>query len=195
MMASLPSVPGQYQRLIDGRRRVAHSPMMHGAPSGNCARVGRQKYAPSDTFSFFVSPRSKEHHGRDTRIETLMRGKLSLVSVVDDDQSVRESLPDLLWEFGFAAEVFSSAEAFLESDVVSETRCLLLDVVMPGMSGPELQQELIRRRQEIPIVFMTALSDDSVRPRLLAEGAVDCLFKPFSETALLDALNAALGVR
>jgi FixJ family two-component response regulator len=121
-----------------------------------------------------------------------MKGKRSLVSVVDDDESVRESLPDLLREFGFAAETFSSAEAFLASGVVNDTNCLLLDVAMPGMSGPELQQELIRRRRDIPIVFITAGGDESVRPRLLAEGAVECLFKPFSETALLDALNAAL---
>ena len=124
-----------------------------------------------------------------------MMGKRSLVSVVDDDESVRESLPDLLREFGFAAEAFSSAEAFLASDVVLETSCLLLDVAMPGMSGPELHQELIRRRRDIPIVFITAGGDESVRPRLLAEGAVECLFKPLSETALLDALNAALRVR
>jgi FixJ family two-component response regulator len=122
-------------------------------------------------------------------------GKRSLVSVVDDDESVRESLPDLLREFGFAAEAFSSAESFLASDFLSETNCLLLDVAMPGMSGPELQQELIRRRRDIPIVFITAGGDESVRPRLLAEGAVECLFKPLSETALLDALNAALRVR
>ena len=122
-------------------------------------------------------------------------GERSLVSVVDDDESVRESLPDLLREFGFAAEAFLSAEAFLASDVVRETSCLLLDVAMPGMSGPELQQELIRRRRDIPIVFITAGGDESVRPRLLAEGAVECLFKPLSETALLDALNAALRVR
>jgi FixJ family two-component response regulator len=119
----------------------------------------------------------------------------SLVSVVDDDESVRESLPDLLREFGFAAEVFSSAEAFLASDVVGETSCLLLDVGMPGMSGPDLQQELIRRRHEIPVVFITARADESVRARLLGEGAVESLFKPFSETALLDALNRALRVR
>ena len=122
-------------------------------------------------------------------------GKRSLVSVVDDDESVRESLPDLLREFGFAAEAFSSAEAFLTSDVVSETSCLLLDVAMPGMSGPELQQELIRRRHEIPIVFITANGDQTVRPRLLAQGAVECLFKPFSDAALLDALKAALRMR
>ena len=119
----------------------------------------------------------------------------SLVSVVDDDESVRESLPDLLRQFGFAAEAFSSAEAFLASDVVGETNCLLLDVAMPGMSGPELLQELRSRRQEIPIVFITAQRDEGVRPRLLAHGAVECLFKPFSETALLDVVNAALRTR
>jgi FixJ family two-component response regulator len=121
-----------------------------------------------------------------------MMDKPSLVSVVDDDESVRESLPDLLREFGFAAEAFSSAEAFLASDVVSETSCLLLDIAMPGMSGPDLQQELTRRRQQIPIVFITAHGDTTVRPRLLARGAVECLFKPFSEAALLDAVGTAL---
>jgi FixJ family two-component response regulator len=123
-----------------------------------------------------------------------MMGKRSLVSVVDDDQSVRESLPDLLREFGFAAEAFSSAEAFLVSEAVGQTSCLILDIAMPGMSGPDLQQELKRRRQEIPIVFITAGGDESVRPRVLAEGAVACLFKPFSDTALLDALNVALRI-
>jgi FixJ family two-component response regulator len=119
----------------------------------------------------------------------------SLVSVVDDDESVRESLPDLLRQFGYVAQAFSSAEAFLESEAVGETRCLILDIAMPGMSGPDLQQELMRRRQEIPIVFITAQGDETVRPLLLAHGAVECLFKPFSETALLDALNAALRTR
>jgi FixJ family two-component response regulator len=121
--------------------------------------------------------------------------KRSLVSVVDDDESVRESLPDLLRLFGFAAQAFSSAQAFLASDVISETSCLLLDVAMPGMSGPELQQELIRQRHQIPVVFITARGDESVRSRLLASGAVECLFKPFSETALVDALNLALRMR
>ena len=122
-------------------------------------------------------------------------GERSLVSVVDDDESVRESLPDLLRQVGFEAHAFSSPEAFLASGVVSETSCLLLDIAMPGMSGPELQQELLRRRQEIPIVFITANGDKTVRPHLLAQGAVECLFKPFSEAALLDALNAALRMR
>ena len=121
--------------------------------------------------------------------------KRSLVSVVDDDESVRGSLPDLLRQFGFAAHAFSSAEAFLASEVVNETSCLILDVAMPGMSGPDLQEELTRRQQGIPIVFITANGDKTVRPRLLAQGAVECLFKPFSEAALLDALDAALGMR
>ena len=121
--------------------------------------------------------------------------KRSLVSIVDDDESVRESLPDLLRQFGFAAHAFSSAEAFLASEVVSETSCLILDVAMPGMSGPDLQEELIRRQQRIPIVFITGNGDRTVRPRLLAQGAVECLFKPFSEAALLDALDAALRMR
>jgi FixJ family two-component response regulator len=116
----------------------------------------------------------------------------SLISVVDDDESVRESLPDLIREFGFAARAFSSVERFLESGAADETRCLLLDIAMPGMSGLDLQQELRRRRHDIPIVFITAQADDMLRPRLLADGAVDCLLKPFSEAALLDALSRAL---
>ena len=121
-----------------------------------------------------------------------MSPKSSLVSVVDDDESMREALPDLLRQFGFAAEAFASAEAFLASEFVSKTSCLLLDVAMPGMSGPDLQQELTRRRQKIPIVFITAYGDASVLRRLLARGAVRCLVKPFSEAALLDAVDAAL---
>ena len=121
-----------------------------------------------------------------------MTGNASLVSVVDDDESVRESLPDLLRQFGFDVEAFASAEAFLASDAVSETSCLLLDIAMEGMSGPELQKELERRRQAIPIVFITANGDRTVRPSMLARGAVDCLIKPFSEAALLNAIRAAL---
>jgi FixJ family two-component response regulator len=119
----------------------------------------------------------------------------SLVTVVDDDESVRESLPDLLRALGFAAQAFASAEEFLLSDAVSATRCLILDVAMPGMSGPALQQELSRRCQAIPIVFITAHADDRIRPRVLDAGAVDCLYKPFTDTALLAAVNAALEMR
>jgi FixJ family two-component response regulator len=119
----------------------------------------------------------------------------ALVSVVDDDESVRESLPDMLRQFGFAAEAFSSAEAFLASDVLGRTSCLILDVAMPGMSGPDLQRELATHGPAIPIVFITASGDKAIRTRVLADGAVECLFKPFSEAALLDALNTALRVR
>ena len=118
----------------------------------------------------------------------------ALVSVVDDDESVRESLPDLLREFGFAVRAFSSAEEFLASDYVGQTRCLILDIAMPGMSGPDLQRELTLRRQEIPIVFITAYGDETTRPRILEQGAVECLFKPFSDTALLGALDAVFRV-
>src|SRR6202040_4082288 len=118
----------------------------------------------------------------------------SLVSVVDDDESVRESLPDLLKEFGFEPRTFSSAEEFLASESVADTNCLVLDVAMPGMTGPDLQRELMRREQSIPIVFITAHRDATVRPRLIAEGAVDCLFKPFEPTDLLQAINTALRV-
>jgi FixJ family two-component response regulator len=115
-----------------------------------------------------------------------------LVSVVDDDESVRESLPDLLGEFGFAARAFSSPEEFLSSDCIAQTKCLILDIAMPGMSGPDLQRELKLRQRNIPIIFITASTDKAVRPRLLEQGAIECLFKPFSDTALLEALNAAL---
>jgi len=117
-----------------------------------------------------------------------------LVSVVDDDESIRESLPDLLKEFGFAVQAFSSAEEFLASDFLGQTRCLILDIAMPGMTGPDLQRELILRGSEIPIVFITGQRDKTVRPRLLKQGAIECLFKPFSDTALLKALNSALRV-
>ncbi|MEX3777374.1 response regulator transcription factor [Pseudomonas sp. MYb118] len=117
-----------------------------------------------------------------------------LISVVDDDESVREALPDLLREFGFAVQAFSSAQAFLASDYLEQTRCLILDVAMPGMSGPELQKQLASQHYAIPIIFITALSDAGQRPFLVNQGAVDCLLKPFSEAELLKALSAALPV-
>jgi FixJ family two-component response regulator len=116
----------------------------------------------------------------------------ALVSIVDDDESVRESLPDLVRQLGFAARAFPSAEAFLASEFVGETRCLLLDIAMPGMSGPDLQRELVNRQQMIPIVFITASGEGAIRSQLLADGAVECLFKPFSETALVEALITAV---
>ena len=115
-----------------------------------------------------------------------------LVSIVDDDESVRESLPDLVRELGFTALAFSSAREFLASTSVAGTECLILDIMMPGMSGPELQEELKRRRLQIPIVFITAQTSEPLRSQVLARGAVECLIKPFSDAALLDALNLAL---
>jgi len=117
-----------------------------------------------------------------------------LVAVVDDDESVRESLPDLLGEFGFEARTFPSAEEFLVSDSVGQANCLLLDIAMPGMTGFELQQELKVRGQDIPIIFITAQKHDTVRRRAMERGAVGVLLKPFSDTALLSALNTALGL-
>jgi FixJ family two-component response regulator len=124
-----------------------------------------------------------------------MRVASALVSVVDDDESVRESLPDLLREFGFAVEAFASGEAFLASGAAARTRCLILDIAMPGMSGLELQLELKGRGSLVPIVFITGHGDATARPRLLEQGAVEVLFKPFSETALLHAVTAAIAMR
>ena len=117
-----------------------------------------------------------------------------LVSVVDDDESVRESLPDLLAQLGFAVQVFASAEDFLTSDTVAQTRCLILDIAMPSMSGPDLQDELRRRRHDIPIVFITGQRSEAIRPRMMERGAVDVLAKPFNEAALLQAVTAALRI-
>jgi FixJ family two-component response regulator len=117
-----------------------------------------------------------------------------LVSVVDDDESVRESLPDLLQEFGLASKVFATPGDFLQSAFVDKTKCMLLDIAMPGMSGPEMRRELIRRGHDIPTIFITAHADFASQPDM-REGAVDCLLKPFSDTALLEALKRALNLK
>jgi FixJ family two-component response regulator len=124
-------------------------------------------------------------------MKTRGQPKCLLVSVVDDDESVRESLPDLLREFGYSAEAFSSAEEFLASSGVDQSNCLILDIAMPGMSGPDLQRKLTAQGRHIPIIFITA--HDSMRLRVLEHGAVECLSKPFSDAALLKALDAAFG--
>ena len=115
-----------------------------------------------------------------------------LISVVDDDESVRESLPDLLKEFGYAAAAFSSAEEFLSSDHLARTRCLILDIAMPTMSGADLQRELMLRNHHIPIVFITAQDNEVICREVLQQGAVECLSKPFSDDPLQRALNVAL---
>lgn len=117
-----------------------------------------------------------------------------LVSVIDDDEFVREALPDLLRSFGLEAQPFSSAAEFLASQSLGRTGCLILDVTMPGMTGPELQLELARRKHDIPIVFITANSDDDLGPKVMRRGAVAYLKKPFSETAMIEAVNAALEI-
>ena len=119
-------------------------------------------------------------------------GERALVAVVDDDESVRESLPDLLTELGFATRAFSSAEEFLASGSLDQTKCLILDIAMPGMTGLDLQQQLNDRERKIPIIFITAQKDGAVRDRALEQGAVSFLFKPFSDTALLEALSKAV---
>ena len=117
---------------------------------------------------------------------------MAQVVVIDDDESVRESLPDLLRTLGFAAKAFASAEEFLAADCIAATRCLVLDVTMPGMSGPELHQQLILRKHALAIIYITARADEALRQQLLRQGAVECLFKPFSEQQLRVALDAAM---
>lgn len=117
----------------------------------------------------------------------------SRISVVDDDESMREALRGLLRSVGFQAELFASAEEFLRSGRVPGTACLVLDVRMPGMSGVELQEQLIAMDSGVPIVFMTAHGDDFTRARALERGAVDFLHKPFTDEALLDAIARAIG--
>jgi FixJ family two-component response regulator len=120
---------------------------------------------------------------------------LSLISVVDDDASVRESLQCLIRSCGFAAEIFASAEEFLKSDHLQNTRCLILDVRMPGMSGLELQRRLAASHREIPVIFITAHGDGAARSQALKDGVVDYLLKPFPEEALLHAIHAALNLK
>ena len=114
------------------------------------------------------------------------------ICVVDDDESVRESLQGLLASLGYAVETFPSAHAFLGSGCEARADCLILDVRMPGMSGPELQHELAARRQEIPIVFISSYGYEDVCPRVRADRPVNYLHKPFSEAALLQAIRSAL---
>jgi FixJ family two-component response regulator len=117
---------------------------------------------------------------------------VSLISIVDDDQSVREATTSLLKSNGFRAEVFSSAEDFLASSYLDETRCLILDVQMPGMNGLELQRRLASENRCIPIIFISAHDNQEVRKQANRSGAIDFLPKPFSEEALLRAICTAL---
>jgi CheY-like chemotaxis protein len=174
------------------------------------SQAGRLQAAPNSipgaSFSFTIPRASESGTGphspgvirtpavtdAESRGDNSVMVVRSLVSVVDDDESVRESLPDLLRELGYAVQAFGSAAAFLASPYMDQTKCLILDIAMPDMSGPDLQRELKRRRYNIPIVFITAYRDETVRQRALEQGAVECLFKPFSEQDLVEALKAAL---
>jgi FixJ family two-component response regulator len=115
-----------------------------------------------------------------------------LIAIVDDDDALQTSLDDLIRSVGFLTQGFSSAEAFLSSNHVHDTACLILDMRMPGMSGLELQRQLGAAKRSIPIIFITAHADDDARARALTAGAVDVLYKPFREEALLNAIDAAL---
>ena len=117
------------------------------------------------------------------------------VAVVDDDEAVRESVPDLLRELGYDAEGYPSAEAFLASESIQKTNCAVLDLAMPGMSGPELHRELVRGGRRFPVIFITAHGDSALRTRLRKQGAIDCLLKPFTDTALIETLQAALAAK
>jgi FixJ family two-component response regulator len=121
-------------------------------------------------------------------------GSLPLISVVDDDDSVRESLQSLIRSVGFGVQVFASAEEFLHSDYLQQTHCLILDVRMPGMDGLELQRQLVATRCDISMIFITAHGNEAARTQALENGAVDYLCKPFSEEALLNAIHATLSL-
>ena len=138
------------------------------------------------------APHRVEHTEVMERHQKGRASERALISVVDDDESVRESLPDLLKEFGFEPNAFSSAAEFLSSDSVNQTECLILDIAMPNMSGFDLQRELQLRGQKIPIIFITAQTDGAVRARAIEQGAVSVLLKPFNEKDLLAAVETAL---
>jgi FixJ family two-component response regulator len=116
----------------------------------------------------------------------------SVISIIEDDESVRLALKSLLNSIGLATHLFGSAEEFLQSTYVSETSCLILDVQMPGMGGVELQRVLISRGLSTPIIFITAFPEERIRARVLEAGAICFLSKPFDERVLLDCLASAL---
>jgi FixJ family two-component response regulator len=117
--------------------------------------------------------------------------RVPLVSIVDDDDSLRNSLANLVRSVGFKAQGFSSAEAFLSSNQARDTACLILDVRLAGMNGLDLQRHIVAAKWRIPIIFITAHADDDARARALAAGALGFLGKPFREEELLSAMDAA----
>ena len=125
-------------------------------------------------------------------LQALLMHSGALVVIVDDDESVRESLPDLLRQLGYGTQAFASAEELLASDAVLKAKCLILDIGLPGMSGPDLHRELLRRGYATPAIFITGRSNRSIPPDLLEKAGIACLFKPFSEQDLQAALDVAL---
>ena len=115
-----------------------------------------------------------------------------LIAVVDDDQSVREALENLISSVGFEVRLFASAENFLDSDTRAQTDCAILDVRLPGLSVLELQQRLAVDGQSIPVIVITAQADDKTQDEAVAAGAIAFLKKPVTEEVLLTALDAAL---
>lgn len=115
-----------------------------------------------------------------------------MISVVDDDEFVREATKELLRSLGYAAAAFASAEDFLQSEQLSTTACLISDVQMPGLSGIDLQRRLIADGHRMPIIFITAFPDDRTRARALGAGAVGFLTKPYREESLIECLGQAL---
>jgi FixJ family two-component response regulator len=116
-----------------------------------------------------------------------------LISIVDDDESMRESTKGLVRSFGYQAAAFASAEEFMRSACVGDTSCLIADVQMPGLSGIDLQSWLIARGIRMPTIFVTAFPEEGTRVRAMTAGAVGYLDKPFSEESLLKCLDTALG--
>jgi FixJ family two-component response regulator len=125
------------------------------------------------------------------RSKRLWMPRIPLISVIDDDDALRSSLENLIRSVGFRAQCFSSAEVFLRSNQVHETGCLILDVRMPGMSGLELQRQMVLADSQMPIIFITAHENDDWRTQALEAGAVAFLYKPFYEEELLNAIDAA----
>jgi FixJ family two-component response regulator len=121
-----------------------------------------------------------------------MRSAL-LISIVDDDESIREATKGLVRSLGYQAATFSSAEEFLQSDSVDSTSCLIADVQMPGLSGIDLQRRLTARGNQTPTIFITAFPEEQARAHVMKAGAVGYLGKPFSEESLVRCLDSALG--
>jgi FixJ family two-component response regulator len=116
-----------------------------------------------------------------------------LISIVDDDESMRESTKGLVRSLGYQAATFASAEEFLQSERIDDTTCLIADVQMPGLSGIDLQSRLVDRGIRTPTIFITAFPEEGTRRRVMTAGAVGYLGKPFSEESLLKCLDTALG--